>query len=78
MGSTCSVTMLLVAIPTAVVIICAWIYFRQRNAAREEMQSSDRQIVGLLVGLLVIAVFSIGGFLFLIIGSLGSWQYLCL
>ena len=78
MGSTCSVTMLLVAIPTAVVIICAWIYFRQRNAAREEMQSSDRQIVGLLVGLLVIAVFSIGVFLFLITGSLGSWQYLCL
>ena len=78
MGSTCSITMLLIAIPTAVVIICAWIYFRQRNAAREEAQSSDRQTVNLLLGLLVVAVFSIGIFLFLTIGSQGSWQYVCL
>ena len=55
MGSTCSITMLLIAIPTAVVIICAWIYFRQRNAARGEAQSSDRQTVNLLLGLLVVA-----------------------
>jgi amino acid transporter len=78
MGSTCSVTMLLIAIPTAVVIICAWIYFRQHNAVHGETQASDRQTVNLLVGLLIIAVFSIGAFLFLTIGSQGSWQYLCL
>jgi ABC-type amino acid transport system permease subunit len=78
MGSLCSVTALLTAIPVAVVVICAWIYFRQHNSTGEKRPPSDRQIVVLLVGLLIVAVFSIGAFLFMTIGSGGSWQYLCL
>ena len=78
MGSSCSVTLLLFGIPTAVVGICAWIYFRQRMATHAEKPTADKQIVTLLVALLIVAVFSIGAFLWLIIGSQGSWQYLCL
>jgi hypothetical protein len=56
--------------------LCGGISMWQYRRKQQKKKFSDQQIIWLLVGLLVIAMISLGSFLLILLKGLAPWHYL--
>ena len=69
-------TKILIPILVMMAFLCGGISMWQYFGKRQKRMFSDQQIVWLLVGLLIIAVISMGSFLLILLKGLEPWYYL--